>query len=208
MIKIFNPMEKIIIVILFLVVYNSNSQESAEIIDITAFQNELNEQFSDEKESPLTEEDFTTFKSLEFFPVDDAYRVVAKLKYFNNSKPFNMKTTTDRLSVYRVFATATFTLHGEKHVLRIYQSQQLLLTQEYDDYLFLPFTDESNGSSSYGGGRFLDLKVNDKETIIIDFNKAYNPYCAYSDRYSCPIPPKVNHLNTEILAGVKAYIEH
>jgi uncharacterized protein (DUF1684 family) len=201
-------MEKIIIVILFLVVYNSNSQESAEIIDITAFQNELNEQFSDEKESPLTEEDFTTFKSLEFFPVDDAYRVVAKLKYFNNSKPFNMKTTTDRLSVYRVFATATFTLHGEKHVLRIYQSQQLLLTQEYDDYLFLPFTDESNGSSSYGGGRFLDLKVTDKETIIIDFNKAYNPYCAYSDRYSCPIPPKVNHLNTEILAGVKAYIEH
>jgi len=201
-------MKKIIIVFLFLAACNTNSSESAEIIDITIFQNDLNEQFANEKESPLTKEDFTTFKSLDFFPIDTAYRVVAKLKYFNNSKPFNMKTTTDRLSVYRVFASATFTIHGEKHVLSIYQNQQLLLTEEYNDYLFLPFTDESNGSSSYGGGRFIDLKVTDKESIIIDFNKAYNPYCAYSDRYSCPIPPKANHLNTEILAGVKAYKEH
>jgi len=201
-------MKKIVIIILFLVATNTNSQESEKIIDVTTFQNDLNEQYADEKKSPLTKEDFKTFESLEFFPIDTSYRVVAKLKYFKNSKPFNMKTTTDRVSVYRVFATATFKIHGEKHVLQIYQSQQLLLTEEFNDYLFLPFTDESNGSSSYGGGRFIDLKVTDQDTIIIDFNKAYNPYCAYSDRYSCAIPPKVNHLNTEILAGVKAYKEH
>lgn len=201
-------MKKIVIIILFLAVTNTYSQESSIIIDVTTFQNDLNEQYADETKSPLTKEDFKTFESLEFFPIDTSYRVVAKLKYFKNSKPFNMKTTTDRISVYRVFATATFEIDDKKHVLRIYQSQQLLLTEEFDDYLFLPFTDESNGSSSYGGGRFIDLKVTDQETIIIDFNKAYNPYCAYSDRYSCAIPPKVNHLNTEIPAGVKAYKEH
>ena len=201
-------MKIIVIVVLFLTYINAYSQEKAETMDVKAFQNELNEQYADENKSPLTEEDFKTFKSLEFFPIDTAYQVVAKLKYFKNSKPINMKTTTDRIAVYKVYATATFKINGVKHMLRIYQSQQLLITQEYDDHLFLPFTDESNGSSSYGGGRFIDLKITDKNTMIIDFNKAYNPYCAYSDRYSCAIPPKANHLNTEILAGVKAYKEH
>ena len=201
-------MKKIIIVILLLATHFTNSQENTEIIDIKAFQNELNEQFANEKESPLTKEDFETFESLDFFPIDTAFRVVAKLKYFKNSKPINMKTTTDRLAVYTVFATATFKVRGVKHVLRIYQSQQLLLSENYDDHLFLPFTDQSNGSTSYGGGRFIDLKIPDKDTIILDFNKAYNPYCAYSGRYSCPIPPKVNHVDAEILAGVKAYKKH
>lgn len=201
-------MKKIILIALFLNLCNINSQETVEIIHVKAFQRDLNEQFTDEQKSPLTKEDFKTFKSLEFFPIDTAYRVVAKLKYFKNSKPFNMKTTTDRIAVYRVFATATFKIRDEKYVLRIYQSQQLLLTEEYDDHLFLPFTDNSNGSGSYGGGRFIDLKIPDKDTIILDFNKAYNPYCAYSGRYSCPIPPKANHLDTEILVGVKAYKEH
>lgn len=201
-------MKKTIIIALLLATYGINSQNSAAVLDVTSFQDHLNEEYANKEKSPLTEEDFKTFKSLDFFPIDTAYRVVAKLKYFKNSKPFNMKTTTDRLSVYRIFATATFKINGEKHVLRIYQSQQLLLTQEYDDYLFLPFTDETNGKSSYGGGRFIDLKVTDEDTIIIDFNKAYNPYCAYSGRYSCPIPPKANHLNAEIPVGVMAYKEH
>jgi len=201
-------MKKIILIALFLNLSNINSQETVEIIHVKAFQQDLNEQFADEQKSPLTKEDFKTFKSLEFFPIDTAYRVVAKLKYFKNSKPFNMKTTTDRIAVYRVFATATFKIRNEKYVLRIYKSQQLLLTEEYDDHLFLPFTDNSNGSGSYGGGRFIDLKIPDKDTIILDFNKAYNPYCAYSGRYSCPIPPKANHLDTEILVGVKAYKGH
>ena len=201
-------MKNIIIIALFLTSINTYSQGKAEITDVEDFQNELNEQYADENKSPLTKEDFKTFKSLEFFPIDTGYRVIAKLKFFKNSKPINMKTTTDRIAVYKVYATATFKINGEKHVLRIYQSEQLLLTQDFDDHLFLPFTDESNGSSSYGGGRFIDLTIPDKDTIIIDFNKAYNPYCAYSDRYSCAIPPKANHLNTEILAGVRAYKEH
>ena len=201
-------MKNFILFSLCLVSCFSRSQESIAIKDITTFQKELNLQYASQEESPLTEEDFKTFKSLEFFPIDTNYRVTAKLKYFKDSKPFNMNTTTDRIAVYKVFATATFEINDREYVLEIYQNQQLLLSVEYEDYLFLPFTDETNGESSYGGGRFIDLKVTDKEIIIIDFNKSYNPYCAYSDRYSCPIPPKVNHLNVKIPVGVKAYKGH
>ncbi|MCK5678470.1 MAG: DUF1684 domain-containing protein, partial [Flavobacteriaceae bacterium] len=92
--------------------------------------------------------------------------------------------------------------------LEIYQNQKLILTTDYEDYLFLPFTDKTNGESTYGGGRYLDLKIPDGDTTVIDFNKAYNPYCAYNHKYSCPIPPKANQLDVEINAGVKAYEEH
>ena len=79
------------------------------------------------------------------------------------------------------------------------------MTAEYEDYLFLPFTDKTNGDSSYGGGRYLDLKLPEGDSIIIDFNQAYNPYCAYNDKYSCPVPPKSNNLDIEVLAGVKTF---
>ena len=81
---------------------------------------------------------------------------------------------------------------------------------DYANYLFLPFNDNTNGKTSYGGGRFIDLEIPEagSKTIVIDFNKSYNPYCAYNHKYSCPIPPSENNLNVEISAGVKAYKEH
>ncbi|MFV9484298.1 DUF1684 domain-containing protein, partial [Christiangramia sp. ASW11-125] len=76
------------------------------------------------------------------------------------------------------------------------------------DYLFLPFTDETNGISTYDGGRYLDFSIPEEKRVTIDFNRAYNPYCAYSGRYSCPIPPKENHLETAIPAGVKKFTKN
>ena len=75
----------------------------------------------------------------------------------------------------------------------------------YKNYIFLPFTDDSNGFETYGGGRYLDIdKPEDGvRKIVLDFNIAYNPYCAYSDAYSCPIPPRENNLSVKILAGAK-----
>jgi len=116
-----------------------------------------------------------------------------------------MKTTTDRLPVYKLYATANFKLNGENFSLEIYQNEKLLLTPDYEDYLFLPFTDLTNGESSYGGGRYIDLLLPEGKSIIIDFNQSYNPYCAYNEKYSCPIPPKYNHLNVEVFAGVKKF---
>lgn len=197
----------VVIIIYFLTLF-SYGQGNKAIKDIIKFQDKLNKEYADKTKSPLSEEDLKSFKSLDFFPIDTDFRVKAKLKYYKGSKPFKMKTTTDRLPVYKIFASATFEIHGKKHVLHIYQNQKLLLTTEFEDYLFIPFTDNTNGDESYGGGRYIDLKVTDKETIIIDFNKAYNPYCAYNDKYSCPIPPKANQLDIEIPVGVKAYEVH
>jgi uncharacterized protein (DUF1684 family) len=169
------------------------------------FQNKLNEEFSNKDESPLTEEDLASFTKLDFFPIDSDYRVTAKLIFHKDSKPFKMATTTDRLPVYSLYATASFTLKGKAYQLEIYQNEKLTLTTEYEDYLFLPFTDNTNGETSYGGGRYIDLHIPESDEIIIDFNQAYNPYCAYNKKYSCPIPTKTNHLDLDVRAGVMAY---
>jgi uncharacterized protein (DUF1684 family) len=74
---------------------------------------------------------------------------------------------------------------------------------EQPEYLFCPFKDKTNGNQTYGSGRFLDFEEKDLENMVLDFNYAYNPYCAYNSNYSCPIPPFENHLDVEVLAGEK-----
>ncbi|SFS59274.1 hypothetical protein SAMN04488006_2146 [Lutibacter maritimus] len=186
------------------------SQNTTYKDEIKLFQYELNTEYADASKSPLTKEDLKTFKALEFFEINEKYKVTAQLEYTPNSPVFELKTTTDRLPLYRKYAIATFVLDGKEHQLNIYQSQDLMNSLEYKNYLFLPFNDTTNGKSTYGGGRFMDLEIPSTEsnTIIIDFNKAYNPYCAYNHTYSCPIPPKENTLNIAIEAGVKAYKKH
>lgn len=200
-------MKNIVLILVLIFTTQVFAQENKTIKEVEKFQQKLNQEFASKETSPLHKDDLKKFKSLDFFPIDTNMRVVAKLKLFKNSKPFTMQTTTDRLPVYKIYATATFELQGKTYVLHIYQNQKLILTADYKDYLFLPFTDDSNGDTTYGGGRYIDLQVptSNTDTIVIDFNKAYNPFCAYNHKYSCPIPPPVNHLNTKILAGVKAF---
>ena len=183
----------------------SYAQQTNDIKSAKKFQQKLNKEFSSKEESPLKEADLANFESLDFFPLDSTFIVNAKLTLHKDSEPFPMKTTTDRLPIYKIYATATFELKGKAYSLEIYQNEKLVLTPEYEDYLFMPFTDQTNGDSSYGGGRYLDLKLPEGDSIIIDFNQAYNPYCAYNDKYSCPIPPKSNDLDIQIRAGVKAF---
>src|SRR5258708_11716126 len=108
-----------------------------------------------------------------------------------------------RVNLERIFGILTFSIEGKEFSLPVYQSQSLMQKKEYKDYLFLPFTDLTNGNETYDGGRYIDLRIPAGDQIVIDFNKAYNPYCAYSHGYSCPIVPSKNHLETEILAGVR-----
>ena len=201
---------KRIFAVLLSVVLLLSCQESKEdpFQEALAFQEELNALFADGDESPLTEEDWLTFEQLEFFPIDTSYRVRAQLEFHKDSKPFAMQTTTDRLPIYKLYATARFQLKGKECALEIYQSQDLINDPEHSDYLFLPFTDKTNGNSTYGGGRYIDLSIPEGKEIIIDFNQSYNPYCAYNSEYSCPVPPRVNDLALEIRAGVKAYGDH
>ena len=194
--------------VILLAITSCTPKETGPVEEAKAFQEELNTQFAKEDESPLTPEDLATFEGLEFFPVDTSFRVIAELTFHEDSQPFLMKTTTDRLPVYKLYATAEFTLKGKEYSLEIYQSQDLIGDPEFNDYLFLPFTDKTNGKSSYGGGRYLDLSIPDGDKMIIDFNMAYNPYCAYNSEYSCPIPPSRNDLDLEVRAGVMAYGKH
>jgi len=173
--------------------------------EIKNFHYRLNLEFSNKATSPLTEKGFKKFTSLAFFPIDSSYKVTAKFMRTPNEKPFEMPTTKSRKAIEVKYGELHFILHGKPLKLNVYQSQELKLKPGYKDYLFLPFTDLSNGKETYHGGRYIDLKLPTNDTLIVDFNKAYNPYCAYSDRYSCPIPPKENNLNVKVLAGVKAY---
>jgi uncharacterized protein len=191
-----------------LLIFSACAQNSAYLGEIQAYQNELNEQFTDPEESPLTKEDLAGFDGLVFFPINDKFKVDASFERITDEAPFEMPTSTDRKPIYQKYGAATFNLNNQNFTLSIYQNLALTETPGYEEYLFLPFTDASNGVSTYGGGRYIELSIPDGYQIVIDFNKAYNPYCAYNSRYSCPIPPKENDLDVEILAGVMAYKEH
>lgn len=165
------------------------------------FQKELDLQYRSPEESPLKNK-AKDFKGHDYFPIDSTFRVKAQFVRSLNAIPFQMKTTGNRLPVYEKYGEAHFTIHGKEMILSIYQGHKLRETEEYKNHLSLPFTDKSNGEESYAGGRFIDLEIPDGEFIVIDFNRAYNPYCAYTTGYSCVIPPVENDLDIKILAGV------
>ena len=147
---------------------------------------------------------------LQFFEVDPAYRVMALFEKKENGQWFEMQTSGPMKKLYRVYGVVHFVINKTPLQLNIYQAQNLLQSPEYKTYLFLPFTDVTSGKETYHSGRYIDLKMEDIQNnqVVIDFNKAYNPYCAYvSGRYNCPIPPKENNLSIAIKAGEKAFKE-
>ncbi|MFC0605309.1 DUF1684 domain-containing protein [Winogradskyella pulchriflava] len=195
--------------LLFLMVFSVGcAQEKQTIVGETEWQKKQNADFKDATKSPLKDKDRKTFKGLDFYKFDSTYVVTAKLTRTPDAKPFKMKTTTERRPDYVQYGVVTFTLKGQEYQLNIYQNLGLLDTEGYEDYLFLPFLDDTNGNGSYAGGRYTEARIPEGDTIIIDFNTAYNPYCAYNEKYSCPIVPRENYLATEIKAGVKAFKKH
>ncbi len=119
-----------------------------------------------------------------------------------------MPTSGERKPLYCKVGDLSFNVDEVEVKLPVYQNIELSKGAEYENYLFLPFTDLTNGEETYGGGRYLDLEGPLEGIVELDFNMAYNPYCAYNDRYSCPIPPKENHINVRVEAGVKAFEDH
>lgn len=175
------------------------------LADILEFQRELNAEYKDPETSPLPDRYRKNFETLDFFAPDTTYVVDARFVRTPEALPFLMPTTTDRKSKEVVYGIAHFELNGKKRQLEVYQNEELMQQEEYRDYLFLPFSDDTNGNETYTGGRYIDLRIPKGNAIRIDFNKAYNPYCAYNKKYSCPIVPSVNAMDTEVRAGVKAF---
>lgn len=168
---------------------------------LDAYWARMDAEFADSATSPLDAADRGRFKHLERFPVDERYRVHARFEPAPpGTKEVTMRTSTQRTPVYRIYGTLHFTLNGVDRTLQVYENAKP--DPRFPGYLFLPFTDLTNGDATHGSGRYLDLQAPLGPEVIIDFNEAYNPYCAYSDRFSCPVPPAANHLATRVEAGV------
>ena len=199
---------KKLLLLAFISFLSCNSQGKRPLLGKTEYQQKLNASYKDASTSPLKTSDLKNFKGLDFFPIDSSFIVIAELKRTENAPIFEMATTTDRKPLYKEFGILKFTLNRKNHELTIYQSQDDSKDEKYKNYLFLPFTDDTSGNESYGGGRYMDVMTTDikkDNTILLNFNNTYNPYCAYNDKYSCPLTPKKNHLNIEINAGVKTF---
>ena len=143
------------------------------------------------------------FKGLKYFDPDTRYRIVADLFPIENKKVVVLPTSDGKEQRYRDYGYAEFVLDGVRNKLLILEVMEM---GAFRGKLFLSFADETSARETYGAGRYIDInKVPGSSTIILDFNKAYNPYCAYNDTYSCPLPPPENLLKVAIRAGEKSY---
>jgi uncharacterized protein (DUF1684 family) len=199
---------KKLLILIFLVFGLGCNQEKEPVLGETEFQKELNAFYKDASKSPLKKKDLKNFKGLDFYKFDSAYVVKAKFTRTPDEKPFKMRTTTDRLPNYVKYGIIEFQLEEKTHELNIYQNLDILDEEGYEDYLFLPFLDNTNGEGSYAGGRYVETSIPVDDYLVIDFNTAYNPYCAYNDKYSCPIVPRENYIDANVLAGVKDFKKH
>lgn len=141
---------------------------------------------------------------LQFFPIDRKLCVKARLEKIDEAPWFPMETSGSTRKIFRTYGILHFTINDTAVKLHVYQSQHLLTDTQYANYLFIPFMDKTAGEESYEIGRYIDLTIAELESpgFMLDFNKAYNPYCAYvSNKYNCPVPPKENNLAVAIRAG-------
>lgn len=162
---------------------------------------EKDETFKNGEESPLTEEQKEQFSGLNYYPVDEKYKVKAVFSLNPKKEKIKLTYTDGSRKTYLKYGFATFELEGIPQKVAILKP----VFFEDEEYLFLPFYDETSALETYGGGRYLDLEPDPDDFITLDFNRAYNPYCAYNAEYRCPIPPKENKITIAIKAGEKIY---
>lgn len=180
------------------------SQTDTAVINSTKrFESALKAEYADPYHTPLSAKAKKTFKGIHFYPFNEKFVVTAKFVRTPNEKPFQMSTSSGMRKTYIKYAEVFFMIDGKQYKLNVYQSQELLQSADYKDYLFIPFTDASSGNETYEGGRYIDLMMPKSSVVVINFNEAYHPYCAYTDGYNCPVPPRENTLPIKVEAGVR-----
>jgi uncharacterized protein (DUF1684 family) len=157
------------------------------------------------RNSPLNHDIRPKFDSLDYFPANPDFKFLADLEVYENPETYPMQMTGGEPEAYLKFGKATFEVDDKPYELTLFKK----VNEEGQPKLFVPFTDKTNGFETYGGGRFIDVPMPGPNAagIEVDFNKAYNPFCAYNHEYNCPVPPKENRLEIKIPAGEKNFIK-
>ena len=189
----------------FLLVFGFEGSSQDGLVDYESFWQKTDAEFSNPEQSPLHANDLADFDTVPRYAYDPKYLVKARWEILSRQKPFEIETTTDRRPKYQKAGILHFVLDSVEIKLPVYRNLELMRDPAYKDYLFAPFTDLSNGEETYMGGRYLDLKSFEigMDSVEVNFNLAYNPYCVYSAKYSCPKPPKENHISVNIRAGAR-----
>ena len=154
--------------------------------------------FKDDPNSPLLEEDKETFKELKYYAPDPKYKFSGAIQKYEAPEVVELLTSTSELRKFYKYGQFNFEIGGNEHSLQLYKPVD---DSGHDPYYFVPFKDKTNITETYGAGRYLDITASESDSITVDFNLAYNPYCVFSPYYSCPLPPRENHLSVEIRAG-------
>ena len=165
---------------------------------VEEWRKEKDKYFTYDFDSPIPHETRHKFKGLLYYPYDPKFRIAAAVIMVKSDEIIQMVTSKDTNQPYRKFGFLEFTIDGKQYRLAVYKRAWV---QENDRHLFIPFRDTTSGRETYGAGRYIDIE--ESKDYVIDFNKAYSPFCAYNENYSCPLPPRENWLSVEIKAGEK-----
>ncbi|SFR55752.1 DUF1684 domain-containing protein [Halogeometricum limi] len=160
--------------------------------------------FASHPQSPIPPAERDSFDGLDYFDPDTDARVAATATVHDDPEPVTMETTAGNEVRYLRLVTFAFELDGESVELHGYQQER-----EDDEAIFVPFRDKTTGQQSYRNGRYVELHpdgdLTDGDTVVLDLNLAYTPFCAYSDTFACPLPPEENWLDVSVEAGERDY---
>lgn len=186
------------------IIFQGNKLFAQDKEEILTYRKAHIEELLADPRKPITENEQ---KDVTYFKINKKWKKEATFSVLENEPVFQMPTYSGITRDYRKYATATFEHQKQLVTLYLYQNISLIRQPQYRDYLFLPFKDDSNGNSTYAGGRYMDVRISNVKDgkISLNFNKAYNPYCAYNDGFNCPIPPNENHLVFKIPAGERNF---
>lgn len=196
-------MIKYTIIIITITIFASCSRNNPYANYIEKYRSEKKREMLKDERFPLKSE--KEFEDIKYYKANDTYKVNCTFQKTDGAKPFDLPTYSGKIKPYIEYGRLTCPVAKDTIHLSIYRSIANL--QIYKNHLFLPFKDLTTGTETYGGGRYIDLQLDEiiDNKIEIDFNKCYNPWCAYSDGFNCPIPPKENQLSIAIRAGEKNY---
>ncbi len=188
-----------IALVAFFMIQQSGSSVDAYAEEIEKFWEDRDEFYRSSEASPFIQRD-VKYKPVDYYEPSLDFKVTGKLNRFSKRETLALGNSDGTTKMYLKFATVDFKIQDQSCTLLI------LKALGFGNQYLLAFGDGTSGDTTYGGGRYLDVTIGKSDQLVLDFNKAYNPYCAYFDDFTCPLPPRENLLEVSIEAGEKNYL--